>query len=148
MPIPEVAHDGFLPGGIFDATLDEVEETFGRFGSSDRRVRLFENLGRYIRELNMWRNAEEILLDGSFISGAEEPNDIDMIVVYREGFDFGSPVRPAEYNLLSRRRVKKQYGSHVFLATANSPEREAAVQLFSNDPRIGKEGKGLVRIRL
>ena len=149
MPIPALTDDGFLPEGIHDATLEEVQEIFGRFRSSDRRVRLFENFRRYVQELNIWRNTEEILLDGSFISSTDEPNDIDMVVVYREGFDYSVPnVPPAEYNVISRRRVKRIYGFDVLPTTASSAGREALVELFSNDSRTGKTGKGLVRIRL
>ena len=88
MPIPALTTDGFLPVGIHDATLDEVGLVFGRFKSSDRRVTLFGRLQQYISDLRAWGNANAVLIDGSFTSAAVQPNDIDMIVVYRADFDF------------------------------------------------------------
>jgi len=48
--LPEFDEDGDLPVGIHEATLAEIEERFGRFTVSDRRVRLLVRL-RQIAEL-------------------------------------------------------------------------------------------------
>jgi hypothetical protein len=109
MPIPTLTDDGFLPPGIYDATLDEVGDAFGRFRVSDRRVTLFATLRRYIGDLRSWGNANAILIDGSFASAAVRPNDIDMIVVYGADFDFAAERAPEEYNVIEVRRIRRRY---------------------------------------
>ena len=94
MPVPALTADGFLPPGIYEATLDEVGRVFGRFQSSDRRVTLFSRLQLYISDLQSWGNASAVLIDGSFASAAIRPNDIDMIVIYEAGFDFAAERAP------------------------------------------------------
>ena len=42
--------DGVLPEGIHDCTIDEIEQMFGRFRRSDRRIRLMEKLKAYLIE--------------------------------------------------------------------------------------------------
>ena len=102
MPIPTLTDDGFLPPGIYDATLEEVGHVFGRFRVSDRRVTLFSRLRHYISDLRSWGNASAVLIDGSFASAAARPNDIDLIVIYKVGFDFLAERAPEEYNALIR----------------------------------------------
>jgi hypothetical protein len=48
--LPEFDEDGDLPMGIHAATLAEIEERFGQFAVSDRRMKLFVRL-RQIAEL-------------------------------------------------------------------------------------------------
>lgn len=147
MPIPQLTSEGFLPPGIHDATLQELEDRFGRFQGSDKRPELFRSLAAFVREVRTWGNAEEILVDGSFVSAETRPSDIDLILVYRADFDFSAPVRPAEYNLLSRRRARRAYGFDVIPVLANSATRDQWIAYFSEDPRCGCTAKGLVRIR-
>lgn len=40
-----------LPEGVYDASLKEVEELFGRFQRSDRRTKLFKKLREYVKVL-------------------------------------------------------------------------------------------------
>lgn len=148
MPIPYLNSDGCLPDGIYDASLQEVEESFGRFQSSDRRVTLFHKLREYIRELALWGNVEEILLDGSFVTSKPDPGDIDLIVVLKHDFDFRSPTTPSEYNLLSRKRTLKMYGFHVFSVIADSGLYNKWVGYFRQDTSRPGLAKGLVRLRV
>ncbi len=42
--IPALDADGFLPEGVFECSLDELRERFGRFQRSDKRLNLAANL--------------------------------------------------------------------------------------------------------
>ena len=84
MMIPEFRDDGYLPDGVHLAT--EAEVTF-RFGvSSARRRRLVLRLRRWI-ELSRQCGAIRLLIDGSFVTAKESPNDIDAVVLLAEDFE-------------------------------------------------------------
>ena len=56
-----------LPEGIRDATMDEIDKHFARFQRSDRRIRLFEHLKRYVREVQTAQWKVSLIIDGSFV---------------------------------------------------------------------------------
>lgn len=111
--IPALGPDGLLPDGVHDATLDEVEDRFGRFQETDRRVGLFATLREFVSALSAESLVEEIILDGSFVTAAADPNDIDLLLVLRVDHDFNAELRPAAYNLLARKRARRRYGMDV-----------------------------------
>jgi hypothetical protein len=148
MPIPALTADGFLPVGVHDATLEEVGLVFGRFRSSDRRVTLFSRLQQYISDLQAWGNASVVLIDGSFISAAILPNDIDLIVIYEADFDFSAERVPEEYNLIEIRRIRRRCGLDVRSVAVGSPEEARWIKFFSQDTRKSRSLKGLLRIAI
>jgi hypothetical protein len=76
--IPPFEDNGYLPHGIHLATLDEIESRFGR-DSELRRVQI-ESL-RWLTDLADRAGIERIVLDGSFVTDAIEPNDIDCVLL-------------------------------------------------------------------
>jgi hypothetical protein len=147
MPIPALTDEGLLPVGIHDATLAEVERAFGRFQVSDRRVTLFSRSQRYVADLQVWGNASAVLIDGSFVSAAMQPNDIDMIVIYRPDFDFTIERAPEEYNVIDKRRIRRRYGLDVISVTAGSSEEARWIIFFGQDTRVRRK-KGLVQVAI
>ncbi|MCP3959838.1 MAG: hypothetical protein GY719_18475 [bacterium] len=82
--IPDFRDDGCLPKGVHMAT--EAEVTF-RFGASTpRRRRLVLRLRRWL-ELSRLTNSRRFLVDGSFVTAKNEPNDIDAVVLLAEDFE-------------------------------------------------------------
>ena len=151
--IPEL-NDGVLPPGIHPCTLEECKNTFGKFSRSDRRLRLTEALARYLKEVASTGIAVGVLVDGSYVTAKAEPNDLDLILVLRSDFDPAVALRPMEYNVQSRRTVKKLYGFDVLPAIQGSQTYEEYVQLFSRvrlddpDQQTTQTFKGLLRIDL
>ncbi len=85
--IPAFEDSGYLPPGIHVATLEEVIERFGA-GSEQR-----EACGQSLQWLvPMCRRAgiERILLNGSFVTSAAEPGDVDCVLVPGRFFEDGS----------------------------------------------------------
>lgn len=81
MPLPEFREDGWLPEGHYEASWEEVIAKFGGTAGSPRE--------RVLRALLDWRDRLRekgvsgwIVLDGSFISARDSPNDFDTIVVF------------------------------------------------------------------
>src|SRR5437773_328172 len=75
--------DGVLPNGVHVCTLEEVVQQFGRFQSSDRRLRLTEALKRYVKEVRALGIATALIIDGSYVTMKAKPSDIDMILILR-----------------------------------------------------------------
>ncbi len=82
--IPRFRTDGYLPEGLYRAT--EAEVTF-RFGASTRRRRrLILRVRRWI-ELSRDVGAIRLLIDGSFVTAKDEPNDVDAVVLLPTDFE-------------------------------------------------------------
>jgi hypothetical protein len=94
------------------------------------------------------------VIDGSYVTGKAEPNDVDIILVLRSDFDLGSELRPMEYNIQSKRAVKRQYGFDVLPAIEGTEVYEEYLRLFSqvrlDDPEqtTTRTTKELLRIEL
>jgi hypothetical protein len=81
--IPEFDDQGYLPPGVYPATIEEIADRFGR--SSDlRRVQL-ESL-RWLIEKVKAAGARRLIINGSFVTDALEPNDVDCIILIDEDF--------------------------------------------------------------
>lgn len=72
--IPDFDDDGHLPPGIHGATLAEITERFGT-ESELRRVQM-ESLG-WLVEIARRAGVLRIIVNGSFVADAYEPNDVD-----------------------------------------------------------------------
>ena len=125
MAIPALDEDGFLPQGIHDGLLTEVEERFGRFQGSDQRCKLFEKLVVLIRQARQSGLVVQMILDGSFVTDKDLPGDIDLILVVRPSHDFRQTLRPMEYNVLSKRWIRREFGFDALIAREGSDALEA-----------------------
>jgi hypothetical protein len=151
--LPVMTDQNMLPPGVHDATMEEVRERFGTFQKTNRRCRLFEKLAEYVKEVQ--KAGCEVIVDGSFVmSSIDEPDDIDLVLILPDSWDFAAELKPFEYNLISKRQVKKFYGFDVFAVRANSPEQREWIDFFSKvnvkwcqplDIPVGTR-KGLVRV--
>ena len=115
-----------LPPGVHDASLKEVEQLFGRFQRSDRRTALFRKLCEYFKEVKLAECASAVIIDGSFVMACvDEPDDIDLIVVLKADWDWNADLKPYQYNVVSKRRVKQKYRlDAVFVKPGSDQELE------------------------
>jgi hypothetical protein len=148
MPIPPLTADGLLPPGTHDCSLDEIKRTFGRFRDSDRRPRLTAKLAEYVGELTRADLADEVIVDGSYVTGIAEPNDIDLVIGLAKDFDFTTPLRPHEYNLTSGASVKRMFGLDIIVDRTDSSRYAHAIERFTEVR--GQPGlvKGVLRLAL
>jgi hypothetical protein len=81
--IPDFDERGNLPPGIYRLTYEELKNRFCK-PHSMKRKQLMDCLHQC---LLMYKDyAAEIYIDGSFITRKLAPGDIDMIIVWREGY--------------------------------------------------------------
>ena len=120
MPIPELNTHGLLPPGVHDCTVGEITERFGVFQGGEQRPRLMEKLIAFAAEARASGIVRALLVDGSFVTAKSVPNDMDLIVIVAGTHDFSADLRPLEYNVVSKRRVRQRYGFDILVARANS----------------------------
>lgn len=91
--IPPLDNDGFLPPGIHHATLNQVVNRYGC--SSLKRIRITGHLKQLFAAVADF--ADEIYIDGSYVTAKANPNDLDLIIRVRPNFNFHSR-RAADMN--------------------------------------------------
>ena len=142
--IPEFTEQGFLPPGMHHATLAEFKERFVVFQRSDRRFHIFEHLQKLFDQAARSGIVRRIIVAGSFITAKPEPNDFDCVVVLDPSI-VGQPLRPFEYNLVSRQRARRMFGGDVMPALDNSTALQEYLEFFQTT----RDGKriGIVEIQ-
>src|SRR5439155_24860962 len=83
--IPAFNDEGYLPPGIHRATLEEIAARFGQ-ESELRRVQM-ESLV-WLVDLAKRAGVQRMVVNGSFVTEALEPNDVDCVLLI--GVDFPS----------------------------------------------------------
>ena len=79
MPLPALRADGSLPPGVHSASLDEV---FARFPAvTPQRQALNGALSFCMATVQRLHLADQIILDGSYITNKPDPEDVDMTVL-------------------------------------------------------------------
>jgi len=76
--IPDFNEHGYLPAGVHPASLDEIEDRFGR-QSEIRQVQM-ESL-RWLTELAKKAGVQRLIINGSFVTERLEPNDVDCVLL-------------------------------------------------------------------
>jgi len=89
--LPEFDERGYLPPGLHRATLDEVEQRFGR-QSEIRRVQV-DSL-RWLVDLAKQAGVRRLVVNGSFVTDISEPNDVDCVLQVGRGFPANRQVEP------------------------------------------------------
>lgn len=81
--IPPFDENGYLPPGVHKASLNEIAERFGR--QSEMRAAQMDSV-RWLVDLARQAGAERLVLNGSFVTGILEPNDVDCALLIGSGF--------------------------------------------------------------
>jgi hypothetical protein len=143
--------DGVLPEGVHDCAIDEIDRIFGRFQRSDRRIKLIARLKAYLDDARKSRLITAVLVNGSFVTAKEEPNDIDLLVILKPDIAWDS-LRPFEYNAVSKRVVRRTYNFDALVYPEGSPGYEKALSLFQavrpDADYTAKTRKGILRVVL
>jgi hypothetical protein len=141
--IPDFRDDGYLPEGLHMAS--EAEATFRFRSRTSRRRRLTLRLRRWL-ELSRLTHARRFLLDGSFVTAKEEPDDIDAVVLLADDFDqqilHGLDAALELEEMLLTRRPEEIF------AAEDTQDWNDWVEFFSRTREADGRRKGLVEIQL
>jgi hypothetical protein len=77
-----------------------------------------------------------VLLAGSFVTARDEPNDIDILLVFARDADF-TALLPHEYNVLYQQGALRRFGPTLDLHVVeeDSEAMERLVRFFQRDRR-------------
>lgn len=145
--------DGVLPEGVHECTIEEIDRAFGRFQRSDRRIRLITRLKAYLDDARRSGLVVAVLVDGSFVTGKDEPDDIDLVIVLKPAITWDS-IRPFEYNAVSKRMVKLACQFDAYAVVEGDARYQEGLEFFMrvNPDKHGqltsRTRKGLLRVRL
>jgi hypothetical protein len=148
MPIPELSIDGLLPIGVHDCTISELTERFGEFTQSDQRPRLCNRLSSYLDELKQAGIAKYLIVNGSFVTGIERPNDIDVLLILKDDVKLVGDVPPFEYNVRSKKYVRKHFGLDCFFGFEGDDTAIQILDLFQMVKFEPAKAKGVLRVAI
>jgi len=152
MPIPDF-DDNVLPEGVHDCTVAEVEARFGRFQRTDRRMRLTDKLKQYFEAARQSGIVKAVIVDGSYTTAKDDPEDVDLIAVLVDEFDSAQELRPYQRNVIDKAAVRRDYKFDLFAYREADPGYAQLLAVFTevpvkHRPLTAKEFKGMARIRL
>ena len=143
MALPEFQADGYLPAGVY---LSDESEVLQRFGSGNfcrrrlgLRVQTWLALARAIR-------AKRFLVDGSFVTAKDEPNDVDAVIWLPDNFPDQVALRE-EAAVMIEQMLVTQYPEELFPAR-NAKHWQEWVETFSRTREAVDHQKGIVEVRL
>lgn len=141
--IPPFRPGGYLPEGVH--VCSEAQALF-RFGSSSRRRRqLVLRLRRWI-ELGRQVGARRLLVDGSFVTAEEQPQDIDTVILLPQ--DFTQQLEQEYESALELEEMLLTRRPEELFAAEDEADWEEWVDFFSRTREPDGRRKGLVEIRL
>lgn len=76
--IPPSNEHGYLPPGIYPATMDEIDSRFGQL--SELRRAQMDSI-RWMIEIAVRAGVERIILNGGFVTDIIEPVDVDCVLL-------------------------------------------------------------------
>ena len=85
--IPDFDENGNLPPGVHPATLEEIAARFG--WQSDIRHAEMESL-TWLVPLAKRAGAKRLIINGSFVTSVEEPNDVDCVLLIDADYPWDS----------------------------------------------------------
>ncbi len=114
MKFPEFNVNGDLPVDIYNATLAEVLEHFGK-GSLQRQVVALRLKKVYFSAMQTKEVLRSIVY-GSFVTNKENPNDVDIFMVMQDDFNPNTVV--GKIRLIFKHLTSQEYeGASIFWGT-------------------------------
>ena len=133
--LPKFNSDGNLPHGVHQASLIEIENRFGEFTISDRRVRLFSKLKQLVKMAKFSGIVKRIIIGGSFVSAKPVPNDVDVVIVIAKDVEIET-LAQSQYVLTDRdalRRVLKGNDFDVIVVREETTRMQTIVEFFQSN---------------
>lgn len=135
MAIPPIRADGTLPPGEHPATLDEIFAAFQ--ATTPERQSLNDALKVCVETIRRLRLADQVALDGSYVTSKPSPSDIDMVVL-----------TPGVYQLAGERRYTAEGIDTALLDIQfahDAADFQGWMTFFSADRNLSP--KGIIRLQ-
>jgi hypothetical protein len=109
--LPAFNQEADLPPGVHRATLAEVLARFGH-GSVQRRA-VADRLDRLYQLVASTGHLARFVVFGSFVTGKDEPNDVDIVLLMHDAFDLASVTGEAGL-VFQHLEADAHFGASVF----------------------------------
>lgn len=147
MTIPSFDDGYHLPSGEHTTTWNEAEKVFGT--TNDRRRQVWADFMALVQRYErLSLRFETVLIDGSFVTGREEPGDVDGAAILppetlRKAMDSLEKEDRRSAALLADSRqsgnlIRVLFGAHLFVV----PDQRS-LDMWSRFSRLGEPGDGL-----
>lgn len=149
--IPQLDGNGLLPPGVWDCTLEEIQE---RFCWNDHRRELWQGLERFLdHEYRKLPIQFPLWIDGSFCRKKEIPSDID-VVLDVSSFDASIALPVVIPVHLRHDEIKAKYHIDAWPRHPNIPRDLASFFQYVGDKAAAElrlqptDPKGILRVNL
>lgn len=109
-------------------------------------MKLCRRLEQFIDEARRSGIVQFLIVDGSFVTAKDMPEDIDVIVVVPAQHDFSSPLPPDAYNVLSSKRVRARFGFDAFVAPDTGRAFQHWIDFFTQVKGRPELRKGILKV--
>lgn len=141
--LPVFNQDGNLPEGIHQATVSEV---LSRFASSSARRRwLGEKFQSLLNLAKATGKLQQIFLWGSFVTGKESPNDLDVLLVMSEDFNLEQLSDEAQ-SLFDYPQARIRFNADVFWTKSSIGQTVLALWLDTYQTTREFKRRGIVEV--
>jgi hypothetical protein len=128
--LPALNRQGFLPEGIYDSSLAELEL---RFATTPIRKIAWQRLLTFLRDGVESTEFSYIYLGGGFISSAPSPTDIDLILQTRSSFDPDAFKAMEPFFARGLENIYRSHGIHLhFWCEGSTTDIQAFKYFFQN----------------
>lgn len=120
-------------------SISSIEEIRARFGvSTPRRQFLFQQLQTIIHRFRANQEVKQVFLFGSFVTGKDSPNDIDLLVVMKPKFSTAN-LDGSDLELFQHDTCRILFHADLFWVTeaVGAEALEDLLEVFSRD-RAGR----------
>jgi len=111
MPLPPLNAEGELPEGVHRASMDEVVAMFGT--GTPQRVAVTARLLRVYNLVRATGDLDRLVIFGSYVTKEAHPNDVDVVMVLRDGFRIEA-CDPKTRVLFDHREAAEAFGASIF----------------------------------
>ncbi|WP_162632683.1 DUF6932 family protein [Paraliobacillus zengyii] len=149
MPIPDLNKHGFLPEGVYDCSIEELEDIFTNIPNTHTRKKHFKSLLEYIEKIKSIKfPCYHLLIDGSYVTNKEEPSDIDIALITTLDF---SPMdfKQSHLEVMHKELVKSKYGFNMYPVFYETESLREIINFYQGvKPPRQHLKKGILRVRL
>lgn len=145
MPFPEFNESGDLPVGIYKATLQEVLHHFA-VGSLQRQLVAGRLKKIYFSALET-DQVLRFIVYGSFVTAKENPNDVDIFILMKDGFD-PDEVFGKSRLIFKHLTTQKYEGASIFWATESGIIGDVDEFIKGWQIKRGGERRGIVEVKI
>jgi hypothetical protein len=111
MALPSFNNKGELPEGVHRATIDEVIARFG--AGTSQRQEVSASLLRIYQLAKATGKLERLIIFGSYVTAKPGPNDVDVVLVFSDDFDF-TAYDDETRKLIDHNKAEEEFGASVF----------------------------------